>query len=95
MCNKNCVFYAGHFVLTKCRFLTQSSLIKMLYWICENSHLPPTGPQLRHAIMRNFGGMQEFSPYEEFKIQFRTTLSRAEAVHTKVLKIHAGNIFHY
>ena len=27
----------------------------------------PSGQQLRHAIMRNFGGMQEFNPYLEFK----------------------------
>ena len=39
----------------------------MLYWMCEQSGMPPTGAQLRHAIMRNFGGMQEFNPYLEFK----------------------------
>ena len=39
----------------------------MLYWMCEQSGKPPTGAQLRHAIMRNFGGMQEFNPYLEFE----------------------------
>ena len=28
----------------------------MLYWMCEKSNCPPTGPQLEHAIKRNFGG---------------------------------------
>ena len=37
-------------------FLFPHSLIKMLYWMCEKSNCPPTGPQLEHAIKRNFGG---------------------------------------
>lgn len=40
--------------------------------------MPPTGAQLRHAILRNFGGMQEFDPYEEFKKQLPETISQAE-----------------
>ena len=49
--------------------LTPSSLIKMLYWMCKKSGLPPTWPQLEHAICRNFGGMEsdELDPLEEFK----------------------------
>ena len=49
--------------------LIPSSLIKMLYWMCEKSGLPPTWPQLQHAICRNFGGMEsdELDPLEEFK----------------------------
>ena len=48
-----------------------SSLIKMLYWMCEKSGLPPTWPQLEHAICRNFGGMEsdELDTLEEFKRQ--------------------------
>ncbi len=44
------------------------SLIKMLYWMCEKSGMPPTWPQLHHAIQRNFGGLEEKSlvPLEEF-----------------------------
>ena len=44
-------------------------MIKMLYWMCEKSGLPPTWPQLEHAICRNFGGMEsdELDPLEEFK----------------------------
>ena len=34
------------------------SLIKMLYWMCRKSGHSPTGVQLKHAIMRNFGGME-------------------------------------
>ena len=40
--------------------------------------MPPSGPQLRHAILRNFGGMQEFDPYEKFKMQLPDILSQAE-----------------
>ena len=51
--------------------LIPSSLIKMLYWMCEKSGLPPTWPQLEYAICRNFGGMEsdELDPLEEFKQQ--------------------------
>ena len=30
--------------------------------------MPPTGPQLEHAIKRNFGGFksEKFNPFEEF-----------------------------
>ena len=37
--------------------------------MCEKSGLPPTGPQLEHAICRNFGGMEsdELDTLEEFK----------------------------
>ena len=38
----------------------------MLYWMCEKSNCPPTGPQLEHAIKRNFGGLDSFSTYEIF-----------------------------
>ena len=31
----------------------------MLYWMCEKTNKPPTGPQLVHAIKRNFGGLKE------------------------------------
>ena len=39
----------------------------MLYWMCEKSKLPPTGPQLQHAIKRNFGGLEDFDTFEMFK----------------------------
>jgi len=37
--------------------------------MCERSGLPPTWPQLKHAIKRNFGGLEldELNPYKEFK----------------------------
>ena len=31
----------------------------MLYWMCEKTKRPPTGPQLVHAIKRNFGGLED------------------------------------
>ena len=45
------------------------SLIKMLYWMCKKSGgLPLTWPQMKHAIMRNFGGLksEELDPFKEF-----------------------------
>ena len=42
----------------------------MLYWMCERSvGLPLSGPQLEHAIKRNFGGLDSsvFSPVNIFK----------------------------
>ena len=47
------------------------SLIKMLYYMCEQSGVAPTWPQLEHAIKRNFGGLEsvDCNPFEEFKKQ--------------------------
>ena len=39
----------------------------MLYWMCDKSSRPPTGPQLQHAIKRNFGGLEDFNTYKIFK----------------------------
>ena len=36
--------------------------------MCEKSNRPPTGPQLQHAIKRNFGGLEDFDTYEIFKL---------------------------
>ncbi len=38
--------------------------------MCKNSGLPPTWPQLEHAIKRNFGGLKldDWTPFDEFKI---------------------------
>ena len=51
-------------------FSLSYSLIKMLYWMCKRSrgHFL-TGPQLEHAIKRNFGGLESntFSPVNIFK----------------------------
>ena len=56
--------------VTLCIYLS-SSLIKMLYWLCEKSKIPgpPTWSQLEHAIRRNFGGLddQDFDALEEFR----------------------------
>ena len=40
-------------------YFSSHSLIKMLYWMCEKTNMPPTRPQLVHAIKRNFGGLEE------------------------------------
>ena len=49
-------------------YVDVSSLIKMLYWMCEKSGNPPTWPQLEHAIKRNFGGLEseELNPVKIF-----------------------------
>lgn len=41
----------------------------MLYYMCKKSGLPPTWPQLEHAIKRNFGGLESdmWSPFAEFE----------------------------
>ncbi len=41
----------------------------MLYYMCEKSGLPPTWPQLEHAIKRNFGGLESerLNPFKEFE----------------------------
>ena len=56
----------------------------MLYWMCKTTGLKPTGAQLRHAIMRNFGGMQEFSAYDEFRKRLPGNVSQVE-ISAKVL----------
>ena len=46
--------------------------------------MPPTVAQLRHAILRNFGGMQEFDPYLEFKKTIPRDLRSAELIRAEV-----------
>lgn len=43
----------------------------MLYYMCDKSGLPPTWPQLEHAIKRNFGGMElkKLDTFKEFEDQ--------------------------
>lgn len=52
---------------------TNFSLIKMLYYMCEKTDLPLTWPQLKHAIKRNFGGLEpdDWNPYDEFTKQIQ------------------------
>ena len=60
MVNFTCHYAA--FVVLHC------SLIKMLYWICAKSNAHPLNWQsLEHAIRRNFGGLEQFDPVEEFR----------------------------
>ena len=35
--------------------------------MCQKSQKPPTGPQLQHAIKRNFGGLEDFDTFKIFK----------------------------
>ena len=54
------------------------SLIKMLYWMCEKTKMPLTGPQLLHAIKRNFGGLEDknLDPVQEFLRRLPSTIDR-------------------
>ena len=48
----------------------------MLYWMCKKSRgLQLTWPQMKHAIMRNFGGLKsdKVDPFEEFCLQLKMT----------------------
>ena len=49
-------------------FFTYSSLVKMLYWMCEKTLSDPTNKQLEHAIKRNFGGHEKVNAFEIFKL---------------------------
>ncbi len=44
----------------------------MVYGFAEKSKAPPTWLQLKHAVMRNFGGLDNVQPLEVFghKMQF-------------------------
>ena len=50
----------------------------MLYWMCDKTEKQPTGPQLLHAIRRNFGGLQDekFNPEEEFLRRLPNTINQ-------------------
>ena len=42
----------------------------MLFWMCTKSNgRPLTWPQMKHAILRNFGGLEseDLDPFEEFR----------------------------
>ena len=60
--------YIDGCVSTMTLYALFSSLIKMLYWMCDKSDNPPTWPQLEHAIKRNFGGLEstELDPVKIF-----------------------------
>ena len=47
----------------------------MLYWMCEQSGIPLTAPQLEHAIKRNFGGLEDeiLNPLDIFRARIHAT----------------------
>lgn len=65
-------FYRLDFFFTKtnfsykCALISPYSLIKMLYCICKSHGRMPSLPEIRHAILRNFGGIEGSDPCEEF-----------------------------
>ena len=64
-----------------------SSLVKMLYWMCEKTQSDPTNKQLEHAIKRNFGGYEKVNAFDIFKLnipQFETESQQNEEMSEKV-----------
>lgn len=59
----------------------------MLYWMCKRTAVKPTSAQLAHAIMRNFGGMEDFNVYDEFAAQL-TLLRNKQLITQAVSSIH-------
>ena len=53
-------------------FFTYSSLVKMLYWMCEKTLSDPTNKQLEHAIKRNFGDTRK-CPFEIIQVEHSST----------------------
>ena len=49
----------------------------MLYWMCKKTDMPLTGPQMEHAIRRNFGGLEDSSldPVEIFRTKLKGKLN--------------------
>lgn len=49
----------------------------MLYWMCDKSGMPPTWPQLEHAIKRNFSGLNDVNldPVKEFERNLPTVIA--------------------
>ena len=47
--------------------------------MCEKTNMPPTGPQLVHAIKRNFGGLEEsgVNPETVFLSRLRINIDEA------------------
>ncbi|XP_052807608.1 E3 ubiquitin-protein ligase rnf213-alpha-like isoform X3 [Mya arenaria] len=51
------------------------SLVKMVYNFVEKSHKPPTWYEMLHAILRNFGGLDQVNPEEIFKKHLARVIS--------------------
>jgi hypothetical protein len=47
-------------------FIPLDSLMKMVYSFSERSNKKPTWYQLKHAILRNFGGLDKINPADVF-----------------------------
>ena len=61
----------------------------MLYWMCAKTKIPPTGPQLEHAIKRNFGGLEDsdLNPYEVFMKKIKTIGSKPNFIGVEEVQI--------
>ena len=57
-----------------------SSLIKMVYGFAKKSGRLPTWHQLQHAILRNFGGLDDVNPVENFASELNAVIKMRERV---------------
>ena len=51
---------------SKLYFLPYYSMVKMLYWMCEEAKCNPNVSQINHVVLRNFSGYEGFDPLEMF-----------------------------
>ena len=72
-------------------FLSLNSLIKMLYWLVETGDTPYqlTSGQFKHAVLRNFGGTDDFNPVNSFQTCFDKHVSDPEVcINNMSNKVH-------
>ncbi|WAR07278.1 R213A-like protein [Mya arenaria] len=63
------------------------SLVKMVYSFVEKSHKAPTWYEMLHAILRNFGGLDQVNPEEIFKKHLARVISCNTEVCRNINKI--------
>ena len=51
----------------------------MVAGFCHNTHQPPTWHQLKHAILRNFGGLNDVSPINTFENHLGNVVDKSAA----------------
>ena len=56
------------------------SLIKMLYWMCKEAGQPLNWWQMKHAILRNFGGIAETSTFQPLEVFKKVVSNRSKPI---------------
>ena len=60
------------------------SLVKVVSGFAERSGKRPTRRQLKHAILRNFGGLENYDPVEEFQAVI-SELDKSNQVNERII----------